>query len=141
MAWHVEDSGFAMTLDARLPARIRQWLREGEDFAQPGVGEDEFLWAVHPGGRLILDSVQSACGISDHQMHASREVLRRYGNMSSASIMFILRDILVNSPGVAPKQGRALAFGPGLTVERMEFTCRPTAPRPVRRIHEFADAV
>jgi predicted naringenin-chalcone synthase len=141
MAWHVEDSGFAMTLDARLPARIRQWLREGEAFAQPSVAEDEFLWAVHPGGRLILDSVQSACGMSDNQMHASREVLRRYGNMSSASIMFILRDILLDSQRSIPKQGRALAFGPGLTVERMEFTRTPVSTRQLHLQRELAAAV
>lgn len=115
MAWHVEDSGFAMTLDARLPARIRQWL-EGERAFAAGAPQ---LWAVHPGGRLILDAVQDACGLTDEQMHLSREVLRRFGNMSSASIMFILRDLLASG---ARGSGRALAFGPGLTVETMDFT-------------------
>ena len=78
-------------------------------------------WAqerLRTGGRLILDSVQDACGLTDEQMAASREVLRRFGNMSSASIMFILRDLL----SAQPARGRALAFGPGLTVEVMDFT-------------------
>lgn len=122
MAWHIEDQGFAMTLDARLPARIRQWFRASPELSTPEAGSDNMLWAVHPGGRLILDSVQDACGLSDGQMAASREVLRRYGNMSSASIMFILRDLLTSDPG----PGRALAFGPGLTVEVMDFTLVPT---------------
>lgn len=114
MAWHIEDSGFAMTLDARLPARIRQWFQ-----SEAALTPARPLWAVHPGGRLILDSVQDACGLTDEQMHLSREVLRRFGNMSSASIMFILRDLLASG---AAGPGRAVAFGPGLTVEAMDFT-------------------
>ncbi len=122
MAWHIEDQGFAMTLDARLPARIRQWFRSSPELSAPEAGSDTMLWAVHPGGRLILDSVQDACGLTNAQMTASREILRRYGNMSSASIMFILRDLLTS----APSPGRALAFGPGLTVEVMDFTLVPS---------------
>ena len=127
MAWHIEDQGFAMTLDARLPARIRQWFRASAELSAPESGSVNMLWAVHPGGRLILDSVQDACGLSEPQMAPSREVLRRFGNMSSASIMFILRDLLDS----APSPGRALAFGPGLTVEVMDFTLLPARHRPV----------
>jgi predicted naringenin-chalcone synthase len=124
MAWQIEDEGFAMTLDARLPARIRQWFRSSEELAKPNG--DRTLWAVHPGGRLILDSVQDACGLSDDQVFLSREVLRRFGNMSSASIMFILRDLLqAEAKATEPQRGRALAFGPGLTVEVVDFTTQP----------------
>jgi predicted naringenin-chalcone synthase len=125
MAWHIEDSGFAMTLDARLPARIRQWFRSSEELSKPDGDPAKMLWAVHPGGRLILNSVQEACGLSDEQMHPSREVLRRFGNMSSASIMFILRDLLGAKADEA-RPGRAIGFGPGLTVEVMDFTLQPS---------------
>ena len=126
MAWHIEDSGFAMTLDARLPLRIRQWFQECRELSVPQHDPAQMLWAVHPGGRLILDSVQDACGLDDAQMEPSREVLRRYGNMSSASIMFILRSLLHSgSRNTSAKPGRALAFGPGLTVEVMDFTLQP----------------
>jgi predicted naringenin-chalcone synthase len=129
MAWHIEDHGFAMTLDARLPARIRQWFRGSSELSTPENDPAKMLWAIHPGGRLILSSVQDACGLSDEQMELSREVLRRYGNMSSASIMFILHDLLQREAGAAESQpGRAIAFGPGLTVEMMDFTMQPTAP-------------
>lgn len=124
MAWHIEDSGFAMTLDARLPARIRQWLQSERAF----TANAPQLWAVHPGGRLILDAVQDACALTDEQMHLSREVLRRFGNMSSASIVFILRDLLANH---ATGPGRALAFGPGLTVETLDFTMSADARAPI----------
>jgi alpha-pyrone synthase len=128
MAWHIEDSGFAMTLDARLPARIRQWFRASPELTAVDRDPSQMLWAIHPGGRLILSSVQDACGLSDAQMHLSREVLRRYGNMSSASIMFILRDLLKLEAGASePQSGRAIAFGPGLTVEMLDFTLQPAA--------------
>jgi predicted naringenin-chalcone synthase len=123
MAWHIEDEGFAMTLDARLPARIRQWFRAAPELSIPEHDPAHMLWAIHPGGRLILNSVQDACGLSEAQMAPSREVLRRFGNMSSASIMFILRDLLVARAGeAAPRPGRAIGFGPGLTVELLDFT-------------------
>jgi predicted naringenin-chalcone synthase len=126
MAWHIEDEGFAMTLDARLPARIRQWFRSSKDLTNPPGDPAQMLWAVHPGGRLILDSVQDACSLSDDQMFLSREVLRRFGNMSSASSMFILRDLLQAEADVSePRNVRALAFGPGLTVEVIDFTLQP----------------
>jgi len=126
MAWHIEDQGFAMTLDSRLPARIRQWFRESAELSTPEHDPAKMLWAIHPGGRLILTSVQDACGLSDEQMILSREVLRRYGNMSSASIMFILRDLLEQQAAATEATpGRALAFGPGLTVEMMDFTMQP----------------
>jgi predicted naringenin-chalcone synthase len=131
MAWHIEDQGFAMTLDARLPARIRQWFRSNDALSKAGADSPDMLWAVHPGGRLILDSVQDACGLSDEQMFLSREVLRRFGNMSSASIMFILRDLLHSAAKTSElRNGRALAFGPGLTVEVADFAlCSSARPR------------
>lgn len=131
MAWHIEDHGFAMTLDARLPARIRQWFRTTEALSGvPGEPRPEW-WAVHPGGRLILDGVQDACGLTDEQMELSRSVLRRFGNMSSASIMFILQDLMAGACGGGPPSaGRAMAFGPGLTVETLDFTVM-SAPPPV----------
>jgi predicted naringenin-chalcone synthase len=137
MAWHIEDSGFAMTLDARLPARIRQWFRSTEELSKLEGDPAQMLWAIHPGGRLILDSVQDACGLTDEQMHLSREVLRRFGNMSSASIMFILRDLLLaNADAGEARPGRALGFGPGLTVEIVDFTLQPAAIRAPRHAAE-----
>jgi alpha-pyrone synthase len=128
MAWHIEDSGFAMTLDAGLPARIRKWFRSNAELSEPEAAK---LWAVHPGGRRILDSMQNVCGLSDEQMSFSRDVLRRYGNMSSASVMFVLRELMLAYAETAePLPGRAIAFGPGLTVETLDFTAVRPRPRP-----------
>lgn len=128
MAWNIEDSGFAMTLDARLPIRIREFLARHMEYSGQGKGgaaDEETLWAIHPGGRLILDSVQDAFGLSDSQMAPSRQVLAEYGNMSSASVLFSLRTHLESAcPGHA-LAGRALAFGPGLTIEGLNFSKVP----------------
>jgi predicted naringenin-chalcone synthase len=133
MAWHIEDRGFAMTLDARLPFRIRQFLSQHAEYNgradTPRQPESETLWAIHPGGRLILDSVRDACGLTDSQMAASRRVLSEYGNMSSASVLFSLREHLLAADHL-PRSGRALAFGPGLTVEGLNFTRLPLPTRP-----------
>ena len=72
-------------------------------------------WAIHPGGRSILDKVQTSLDLSDEQLAPSREVLRLYGNMSSATVLFILKDLLENASD--GERICAMAFGPGLTVE------------------------
>jgi alpha-pyrone synthase len=75
------------------------------------------LWAVHPGGRSVLDSVEGALTLRPDALATSRGVLDRYGNMSSATIMFVLKEMLSAGKG----QGCAMAFGPGLTAETMQF--------------------
>jgi predicted naringenin-chalcone synthase len=74
-------------------------------------------WAVHPGGKSIVDQVQRTLGLSADQVSVSREVLRRCGNMSSATILFVLEEILKRHSGNGRERVCAVAFGPGLTVE------------------------
>jgi predicted naringenin-chalcone synthase len=74
-------------------------------------------WAVHPGGKSIVDQVQRTLGLSADQVSVSREVLRRCGNMSSATILFVLEEILKRHSGKGRERVCAVAFGPGLTVE------------------------
>jgi predicted naringenin-chalcone synthase len=77
------------------------------------------LWAVHPGGRTVLDAVERAFGLAPSALAASREVLRRYGNMSSATVMFVIEKLLRS--GARGRSGCAMSFGPGLTAETMLF--------------------
>jgi len=77
------------------------------------------LWAVHPGGRTVLDAVERAFALAPPMLAASRDILRRYGNMSSATVMFVL-DRLLRS-GARGRKGCAMAFGPGLIAETMLF--------------------
>ena len=75
-------------------------------------------WAVHAGGRSILDAVESGLELPQGALFASREVLARCGNMSSATLMFVLATLL-ERPDAA--SGVAIAFGPGLAAEGFHF--------------------
>jgi predicted naringenin-chalcone synthase len=77
------------------------------------------LWAIHPGGRSILDAVQEGLGLEDTALADSREVLRAHGNMSSPTVMFVLARMLAQRE--PDRCGCAIAFGPGLTAEAMSF--------------------
>jgi predicted naringenin-chalcone synthase len=77
------------------------------------------LWAVHPGGHTILEAVERALDLPLAALAPSREVLRRYGNMSSAAVMFVLREMMRSA--AAGAQGCAMSFGPGLIAETMLF--------------------
>jgi len=122
MTWTIGDHGFGMTLSKRIPevigARLRPWLDEW--LAEQGVRvADVKSWAIHPGGPKILDSAAGALGLSADAVWASREVLSEYGNMSSATVLFILKR-LIDSGAEGPCV--ALGFGPGLNVEVALFT-------------------
>jgi len=77
------------------------------------------LWAVHPGGRTVLDAVERAFDLAPAALQASRDILRRYGNMSSATVMFVLDALMRKATQGAT--GCAMAFGPGLVAETMRF--------------------
>lgn len=117
--WTIGDKGFAMHLSGAVPAKISEAL------ADPGfrarIGEDEGIdgWAVHAGGRTVLDAVEQGFGLDADALALSREVLRDHGNMSSATLMFVLASILRSGKGIA--NGRAIAFGPGLAAEGFRF--------------------
>ena len=77
------------------------------------------LWAVHPGGRSILDAVEQGLELPQDALSASREVLSCFGNMSSATVMFVLEKMMQQAH--AGQRGCAMSFGPGLTAETMRF--------------------
>jgi alpha-pyrone synthase len=122
MAWLVEDQGFAMTLDVEIPNRIRDFLTRDPELFAAAVREPQSLWAIHPGGRAILDAVRTACALSKEQLAPARKVLANYGNMSSASVMFVFAELLRQPTATRQLPGAAMAFGPGLTLEALEFT-------------------
>ncbi len=131
MAWTIGNAGFDMVLSSRIPRLVEAHLPQalkplvGDGLEGRGVAEID-LWAVHPGGRSILDRVQSALGLTDDQLGPSRAVLRRYGNMSSATVLFVLRDLLADATRTPTRVG-ALAFGPGVSVESALLTLRTAA--------------
>ena len=121
ITWNIGDQGFDMFLSGQVPASVGSALRRDKAAI---LGEaactDIDLWAVHPGGRSVLDAVEAALELDSHALAASREVLRAYGNMSSATILFVLKALMERSePGM---RGCGMAFGPGLTAETLLFS-------------------
>jgi predicted naringenin-chalcone synthase len=124
MGWKIGSYGFEMILSSELPKII---LNEAvpalknilSDF---GIEADKIKhWALHPGGRAILDSLQTGLKLSDEKMLPSRNILKNYGNMSSASILFVLKEILDKSEIHRNDYCCAVAFGPGLSMEAALF--------------------
>jgi predicted naringenin-chalcone synthase len=120
ITWRVGDQGFDMHLSGRVPATIGEGLEAATPMILGGVAPEAIdLWAVHPGGRSVLDAVQGGLQLPQGALAESRAVLSDYGNMSSATIMFVLdRMIRADRPGA---RGCAMGFGPGLVAETMLF--------------------
>jgi predicted naringenin-chalcone synthase len=120
ITWHIRDHGFEMYLSGQVPGRIRRWLMDnGAALLGNRTSGDIGLWAVHAGGRSILDAVQHGLALAPDALAFSRDVLRDFGNMSSATLVFVL-DRILRAPD-AVGEGMAMAFGPGLTVETFTF--------------------
>jgi alpha-pyrone synthase len=120
ITWHIGGLGFDMVLMGKVPSTITDGLPDSMERILCGQKiEDVKHWAVHPGGRTILDAVQKSVGLPNELLRQSRDVLRRFGNMSSATVMFVLKEML--QPGTRAGSGCAMAFGPGLTAESMLF--------------------
>ena len=116
ITWKIGGMGFDMLLSGQVPGELGRALHEGELMAER---ERIDLWAVHPGGRSILDAVEKGLELPADALAASREVLSCFGNMSSATVMFVLQRIMQQArPG---QRGCAMSFGPGLTAETMHF--------------------
>jgi predicted naringenin-chalcone synthase len=117
MHWQIGDQGFEMGLSPRVPeavaGQLRPWL---ERWLQPRGHRlaDIASWAMHPGGPRILQVCGAALGLDPHQLAVSQAVLQEHGNMSSATVLFILDRLRRTA---APGPCLALAFGPGLCAE------------------------
>ncbi|MGA2889414.1 MAG: type III polyketide synthase [Terracidiphilus sp.] len=120
ITWRIGELGFDMYLSGEVPGAIGRALKESG--RQITRGKDPLsidLWAVHPGGRSILDSVEKGLDLPANALSCSRDVLARYGNMSSATVMFVLQQVMERAQ--AEQHGCAMSFGPGLTAETMLF--------------------
>jgi predicted naringenin-chalcone synthase len=120
MAWTIGDHGFDIALSSYVPkiigANICDAIRPVLASGQLEL-EDITTWAVHPGGKAIVDKVAESLDLEADQVAASRKVLRQYGNMSSATVLFVLKEILSQQDRPLQEDVCAMAFGPGLTVE------------------------
>ena len=125
ITWRIGDQGFDMHLDGQVPAFIADALvhehtRNDAGGLLRGQSAADFgVFAVHAGGRTVLDAVERGLELAADTLRPSREVLRQFGNMSSATLMFVLAGMLEQRQQAA--DGLALAFGPGLAAESFRF--------------------
>jgi predicted naringenin-chalcone synthase len=121
ITWRIGDDGFDMRLSGAVPHHIRAHV-PGHVAALLGQERvrDVAHWAVHPGGKSVLDAVEAGLDLAPDALAPSRRVLQRFGNMSSATVMFVMQALLEARPA-AGSRGVALGFGPGLGVESFTF--------------------
>lgn len=136
MAWKIGDHGFEMVLSNAVPSIIDDHITGAleplfapdddlaEALATDAAGEHVAHWAIHPGGRSILDKVEARLGLTEDQLVPARSTLRDFGNMSSVTVLFVLRNILDRAGSVDGDRVAAMAFGPGLTVESALLTVK-----------------
>jgi predicted naringenin-chalcone synthase len=119
MAWTIGDNGFDMVLSSYVPKILEMNAEKTIKplLAASHIRKDEVdVWAVHPGGRAILDKVRDGLGFDESKLIHSRKVLSEVGNLSSATILFVLKSIM-ESKRKEEQKVVAMAFGPGLTIE------------------------
>jgi predicted naringenin-chalcone synthase len=139
MTWKIGDHGFALHLSPRIPDHLAQAAPAGLGQLFPN-GQRPELWAIHPGGMAIVDQLVETFDLTPEDTAASTETLRRVGNLSSATMVFVLRELLEQlekrprAPGGL--NGVAMGFGPGLVLEMARLWFEP-----VREIPRAEEAV
>ncbi len=120
MAWELSSKGFLMTLSNYVPDLVQQHIApivkkslEKNDLTQ----QDITHWCLHPGGKKILNAMKDQLDFKEEEMVYSRKVLSEYGNMSSPSVLFVMKEIMDSLQPGEPANVFAIAMGPGLTME------------------------
>lgn len=128
MVWEVGNYGFDLYLSPDIPKLIGRLIPDEVARLLNGDSDTE-LWAIHPGGRGIVEKLQDSFQLADRQVRPSLDVLRHYGNVSSATLLFVLHEMRREQMelGSGPASGIALAFGPGLSAEMLRFRYVPSA--------------
>jgi len=124
MAWELSSTGFLMTLSQYIPDLLEEDFDQftGRALSNWGLDKEAITrWCVHPGGKKILEAVHKSFDHPNGQLDRCYEVLKNYGNMSSPTILFVLKKIMHNLFHGGEKRERenifGVAFGPGLTME------------------------
>jgi predicted naringenin-chalcone synthase len=121
MAWTIDDFGFQMKLSSYVPDVIRKGIAELTYRFLSGNNlelKDIDFFAIHPGGKRILDEIESELGMEKSKNQYAREVLKNYGNMSSPTVLFVVKSLLsIIKKNDKGKIILVMAFGPGLTIE------------------------
>jgi predicted naringenin-chalcone synthase len=120
MSWELSSTGFAMTLSSYIPALIEEDFEKlvNQSLSKQGLSRDQIThWSIHPGGRKILEAIEKSLSLPKEKLNDSYRVLQEYGNMSSPTILFVLKEILSGLDKTKKQKVFGAAFGPGLTME------------------------
>lgn len=121
MSWEISSTGFLMTLSGYVPNLIETDFSPLLTRALHNGGsslQNISHWCIHPGGKRILDAVCKTMQLNNSQLQESYNVLQQYGNMSSATILFVLKNMMQSIKDYnVPEEIFGAAFGPGLTME------------------------
>ncbi|MDM8527953.1 type III polyketide synthase [Anaerolineales bacterium HSG24] len=120
MGVHLSDTGFQINLSTKVAKLLRREIRGIIDqfLEQIKLPQSQIrFWGIHPGGARIIDYVGESLGLIDDDLRYARLVLKRYGNMSSATIFFVLEEIVNQGQPQTGDYGLLMTFGPGLTIE------------------------
>jgi predicted naringenin-chalcone synthase len=121
MSWEISSTGFLMTLSGYIPELISEdfSMLVKRSLANTNLRpEDIGHWCIHPGGKRILDAIHRSLGFASGQLSDCYEVLKEYGNMSSPTILFVLKKMWRNiMHQEMTSRVFCAAFGPGLTME------------------------
>jgi predicted naringenin-chalcone synthase len=128
MAWDLSSNGFLMTLSGYIPDLIEEDFEALTARALQQAGrtkEDITHWCIHPGGRRILDVIGKTLDLPPAALKPCYDTLSSYGNMSSATILFVLKEMMQGYRSSNGGSAFGAAFGPGLTMET--FVLSPPA--------------
>ena len=120
MGWNISQDGFRIVLSPRLPEIIKRHLAGDVDAFLQSLGlarADIGNWLIHTGGPKVLEAIQDALGLGDRELDPSWECLRRCGNLSSASVLLVLEDVMMQHRPAPGTLGVLLAMGPGFCSE------------------------
>lgn len=120
IAFHPGDTGYHISLSTKVPKILRELLPPvlGKFLKQNKLNLNAIdHWLVHPGGTRILDYVEESLDLSADKLQHSRSVLRNYGNMSSATLLFVLEETLRQENPQPGQYGLLIGFGAGLSLE------------------------
>jgi alkylresorcinol/alkylpyrone synthase len=120
MGWNVVNAGFEVVFSSRIPTIVREEFRPllEQFLAQHGLSQADLgRYLLHPGGAKVVQAYQESLQLADADLIVSRAVLREYGNMSSATIFFVMQQALATQPLAKDELGLLAVFGPGFSAE------------------------
>ena len=120
MGWDIGEKGFRVILQARVPKLARENVRQDVDrfLAQQHKTRNDITWWIcHTGGPKVIDAFRDALEITDEDVSLTRSSLKTVGNLSSASVLFVLADTIAQRPAKPGDLGLLMAMGPGFCCE------------------------